>query len=135
MEEANEYGSVTQGTQGKTKTERRLAKIKLVIIPAVALTVITLLLMKFSTADNKLLESLSMIAAVVNIALAIFSESLFCIVKMIFLPFRILKQAGTIGFIIAFVIFLFYFPLCLMAYVCTPIVPLLFEKYLCKVDG
>lgn len=109
------------------KSERRLNKIKQCFVPAIILTVLSVLLMKFSTADNKLLETLSMVVVVVNIILLIYVEAWFYVGKLLVLPFR------KLGIIIGFLVFIFYFSPCVMAVILAPIVPLLYEKYLCGI--
>lgn len=69
--------------------------------PAIILTVLSVLLMKFSTADNKLLETLSMVVVVVNIILLTYAEAWFYVGKLLVLPFR------KLGTIIGFLVFIF----------------------------
>lgn len=94
------------------KVERRLNKIKQCFFPAIILTVLSVLLMKFSTADNKLLETLSMVVVVVNIILLTYAEAWFYVGKLLVLPFR------KLGTIIGFLVFIFYFAPCVMAVIC-----------------
>ena len=123
----DELRSSTQATECQKKVERRLNKIKQCFVPAIILTVLSVLLMKFSTADNKLLETLSMVVVVVNIILLTYAEAWFYVGKLLVLPFR------KLGTIIGFLVFIFYFAPCVMAVICAPIVPLLYEKYLCGI--
>lgn len=123
----DEFRSSTQATECQKKVERRLNKIKQCFVPAIILTVLSVLLMKFSTADNKLLETLSMVVVVVNMILLTYAEAWFYVGKLLVLPFR------KLGTIIGFLVFIFYFAPCFMAVICAPIVPLLYEKYLCGI--
>lgn len=94
----DEFRSSTQATECQKKVERRLNKIKQCFVPAIILTVLSVLLMKFSTADNKLLETLSMVVVVVNIILLTYAEAWFYVGKLLVLPFR--KLGTIIGFLV-----------------------------------
>ena len=98
----DEFRSSTQATECQKKVERRLNKIKQCFVPAIILTVLSVLLMKYA-------------------------EAWFYVGKLLVLPFR------KLGTIIGFLVFIFYFAPCVMAVICAPIVPLLYEKYLCGI--
>lgn len=133
MTGVDHFRSVTQAEESQKKAGQRVAKINQCFIPAIVLTVILLILVKFGNPERKVLEALSVLASIANLGLLLYSEALFVIFKMIFLPFRALKDYGTIGLIIAFFIWLIYLPICLYSYIMAPIVPLLYEKYLCGI--
>lgn len=123
----DEFRSMTQARSSQEKATRRLVKATQGIIPAIILSVLTLLLYKFSSANNRPLEILSVITLLGTLILLTYAEAWFYIGQLTILPFR------KFGIFFGLIAFLFYFAPCIIATTFTPICPLLYEMYLCKI--
>ena len=113
-----------------TKEERRLARMKQCLVPAAVLSLIIGLYFVDFPIISKLPDIFQKLMFAGNIAIAFYAGSIFYLFKVMFLPFRIMRGFGGLGFLIAFVAWSFFAVLTLWAYAFLPVIPLLVEWFI-----
>lgn len=119
----------TVTNEAVTKEERQIMRLKQCLIPAAVISLIIVLYFADFPVISKMPDMFQILMVIANIAIAFYGGSIFCFLKIIFLPFSLMKGFGSIGFLIAFLVWAFYFPFAAFAYIFFSVIPLLIEWF------